>query len=52
MLNKTSLSKPLFQEILHFCGPTVILQMLLKKPSKRLFKVSHFNKLVVKTILV
>ena len=46
MINKTSLSKPLFQEILPFWSTKVILQILVKKPSKHLFRVSLFDKFV------
>ena len=47
MRNKTSLSKPLFQEILQFCNAIVILQIIVKKPFKHLLKVSRFYKFVV-----
>ena len=50
MLSKTSLSKPLFKEILQFCNTVVILQIIVKKPSKHLFKVKSSDKYVVKTI--
>ena len=39
MLNKTSLSKPLFKEISQSCSTIVILQILEKKSFKHLFGV-------------
>ena len=50
MLNKISLSKPPFKEILQFCSATVALQTLAKKPFKHLFKVKRSDKFVAKTI--
>ena len=39
MLNKTSLSKLMFKVVFQFCSTIVILQTLVKKPFKQLYKI-------------
>ena len=50
ILNQTSLSKPLFKEILQNYSTIVILQILVKKSFKYLLKVRSSDKFVVKII--
>ena len=50
MLDKTSLSKPLFKEILQFCSSIVTFLITVKNRFKHLLKVRSLKKFVARTV--
>ena len=52
MLSKTSLSKPLFKEILQVCNTVIILQIIVKKLSKHLSNLRVPTNMLLKQFIV